>query len=967
MKILKTQTLRGPNYWSIRYEKLIVARLDLEDLRDRPSDTLPGFYNGLVTSLPSLIEHYCSPGVRGGFLQRLERGTMMGHIVEHVALELQTLAGMEVGFGRTRETATSGIYQVVFAYENEKAGRYALRAAVRLCESIIQDGHYPDSELKEDLADLRELKADASLGPSTEALVREAESRNIPWMELGVRHLIQFGYGKWQKRMQASLTGQSSILGVELACDKEGTKQILDNAGIPVPKGTVIYSLSELEDSLDWLGGYPIVIKPLDGNHGRGITLDIKNWDQAETAYDRARAVSDGVIVEHYYTGRDHRVLVVNHKVVAVAERTPAHVVGNGADTIEQLVELVNRDPARGQGHDNVLTQITLDKTTDKLLDAQGFSLDTVLKKDEVCYLRETANLSTGGIAIDRTDEIHPDNVWIAERASRLIGLDVAGIDIVTDDISQPLKAVDGVIVEVNAAPGLRMHVSPSKGVARNVAGPIIDMLFPPDAPSRIPIVAITGTNGKTTTTRLTAHIFRQMYETVGFTTTDGIYLGDRLVEKGDTTGPVSARTILEDPTVDMAVLETARGGMLRSGLAFKRCDVGVVLNVAADHLGIGDIDTIDQLAKLKAVVAEAAKSDGHVILNADDERVVKMAERVEAEVVYFSMDAKNELVRSHVKKGGVAAVYEEGYLSILQRDWLLRIEKAEQVPLTMGGRAPFMIANALAASAAAFVQGIKIEDIRTALRTFEASSQQVPGRMNLFNMGHCHALVDYAHNPAGYRAVGSFVKNWDGPTLGVIGAPGDRRDQDILELGQIAADVFDQVVIKEDSDLRGREPGEVADLVVHGIQAGQAMLATKAAEQVEKPDAKPTAGKGFGTSNGGKKSGAGKGNTTSDESLEIESPSAKPFHSIILDETEAIEWALSHAPEKGLVVILPESVSLAIELIKARNPLPDGSDLFKVEDAPEPKGMAYPSSPVSGSTDLVMNGASAVRANQVT
>ena len=979
MKILKTQTLRGPNYWSIRYEKLIVARLDLEDLCDRPSDTIPGFYDGLLTSLPSLIEHYCSPGVRGGFLQRLETGTMMGHIVEHVALELQTLAGMEVGFGRTRETADPGVYQVVFAYENEKAGRYALRAAVRLCESIIDEGRYPDSELQQDLTDLRELKAEASLGPSTEALVREAESRNIPWMELGVRHLIQFGYGKWQKRMQASLTGQSSILGVELACDKEGTKQMLGNAGIPVPKGAVVYSLAELEDSLDWLGGYPIVVKPLDGNHGRGITLDIQTWDQAEAAYDRARGVSDGVIVEHYYKGRDHRVLVVNHKVVAVAERIPAHVVGDGRHTIEELVEMVNRDPARGEGHDNVLTQITLDRTTDKLLDAQGFDLDTVLSKREICYLRETANLSTGGVAIDRTDEIHPDNVWIAERASRLIGLDVAGIDIVTDDISQPLKDVDGVIVEVNAAPGLRMHVAPSQGVPRNVAGPILDMLFPPDSPTRVPIVAITGTNGKTTTTRLTAHIFRQMYETVGFTTTDGIYLGDRLVEKGDTTGPVSARTILEDPTVDMAVLETARGGMLRSGTAFKQCDIGIVLNVAADHLGIGDINTIEELAKLKAVVAETAKPDGHVVLNADDWRVAKMAERVDAEVVYFSMDAENELVRSHVKKGGVAAIYEEGYLSILQRDWLLRIEKAQQVPLTMGGRAPFMIANALAASAAAFVHGIKIEDIRMALRTFKASSQQVPGRMNLFNLGHCHALVDYAHNPAGYEAVGSFVKNWDGPTLGVIGAPGDRRDEDLLALGQIAADVFDRVVIKEDSDRRGRKAGEVADFIVEGIEAGVAAQLSAAAKEVSKATlatdgaenkSEKTAGKGFGKAASRYQAGEGvepsvESSLNKSSSNSSELAKGESFYSIILNETEAIEWALNHAPEDGLVVILPESVRLAIKLIQARNPIPDGFDSVEAMAAPAPKGMAYPSSPVSGSVDLVMNGAGAVRAKR--
>ncbi|MGB3295953.1 MAG: cyanophycin synthetase [Phormidesmis sp.] len=917
MKILKTQTLRGPNYWSISYTKLIVVRLDLEDLADRPSNVIPGFYDGMVIAMPSLVEHFCSPGCRGGFLSRVQEGTMMGHIVEHIALELQTLAGMHVGFGRTRETATPGIYQVVFEYEHEEAGRYAARAAVRLCQSIIETGSYPNTELQKDLEDLRELSAAASLGPTTEALVHEAEARKIPWFELDVRGILQFGYGKYQKRAQASLTAHSNILGVELACDKESTKQMLGNAGIPVPKGTVVYSLRELEDALDYLGGYPIVIKPLDGNHGRGITLEIQTWEDAEAAYDKARDVSDGVIVEHYYRGRDHRILVVNNKVIAVAERVPAHVVGNGKNTVEALVEIENRNPRRGEGHDNILTQIHLDRTTDKLLAAQGYDLDTVLESGQICYLKETANLSTGGVAIDRTDEIHPETVWIAERASRLIGLDVAGIDVVTEDISQPMRVVNSVIVEVNAAPGLRMHVSPSQGVARNVAGPILEMLLPPGEPTRIPIVAITGTNGKTTTTRLTAHIFRQVYDTVGFTTTDGIYLGDYLLEKGDTTGPQSARMILQDPTVEIAVLETARGGLLRSGLAFDRCDVGVVLNVAADHLGLGDIDTIDELAKLKAVVAEAVHANGYVVLNADDERVAAMADHVKGKVAYFSMDADNPLVRSHVQNGGVAAVYEEGHISILQQDWLLRIEKAERVPVTMGGKAPFMIANALAASLIGFVQGVKIEEIRAGLRSFQVSAQKIPGRMNLFNLGRYHALVDYAHNPAGYAAVGSFVKNWPGTAIGVIGAPGDRRDQDFIELGELAAKIFDQVIVKEDEDTRGRDPGEVADLIAQGIaQAPEGAL-------------------------------------------------AEP-HQTMLNETAAIEWALDNAPDDGLVVILPESVSRAIALIEARNPVSEGVKLEEDLIVSSPKGTAYAGKSLSAMTATVaagveaLNGASA-------
>ena len=889
MKILQTQTLRGPNYWSIRRSKLILVRLDLEELADRPSDTLLGFYESLVAVLPSLDEHHCSPGCRGGFLSRVKEGTMMGHILEHVALELQTLAGMPVGFGRTREMSTLGTYQVVIEYQIETAGRYAARAALRLCQSIVETGTYPQVELDRDLEDLVKMREEAALGASTDALVKEAEMLGIPWMHLETCDLFQLGYGKHQKRIQAALTSHSNIIGVELACDKEKTKKILASMGVPVPLGMTIYSFNELAAAIDSLGGYPIVIKPLNGNHGRGITIDIQDWEHAETGYDRAREISSGVIVEHFYQGRDHRILVVNHKVVAVAERVPAHVIGDGKTTVAGLIERENLDPRRGTGHDNMLTKIELDDSTDEMIYRQGVKLDTILPTGQVCYLRATANLSTGGIAIDRTDEIHPETVWIAERVSRIIGLDIAGIDVITTDITKTLGEADGTIVEVNAAPGLRMHISPSQGVGRNVAAPILSMLFPPGTPHRIPIVAITGTNGKTTTTRLIAHIFSQVYNAVGFTTTDGIYVSDRLVEKGDTTGPQSAQIILQDPTVDIAVLETARGGILRSGLAFQHCDVGVILNVAADHLGLGGIDTIDQLARVKGVIAESVHPDGYAILNADDERVAAMADQVRGKVAYFSMHTDNPLVRSHVRRGGIAAVYTDGYLTILQQDWVHRVEKVELVPLTLGGRAPFMIANALAASLAAFVQGVNVEHIRAALRSFRASVQQTPGRMNLFNLGRYHVLVDYAHNPAGYEAVGSFVKNWTGPAIGVVGGPGDRRDEDLIELGKLSATYFERIIVKEDDDTRGRAWGEVAELIVQGIES----VASEVTPLVA--------------------------------------------HSILLNEAEAIEWALDNAPENALVTIFPDNVSRAIALIMSRNPIADAPAVaVSVESKPE-------------------------------
>ncbi|MBW4607545.1 MAG: cyanophycin synthetase [Hassallia sp. WJT32-NPBG1] len=897
MRILKIQTLRGPNYWSIRRHKLIVMRLDLENLAETPSNEIPGFYEGLVEALPSLEGHYCSPGCRGGFLLRVREGTMMGHIVEHVALELQELSGMQVGFGRTRETATPGVYQVVIEYLNEEAGRYAARAAVRLCQSIVDRGRYPKAELEQDLQDLKELWRDASLGPSTEAIVKEAEKRGIPWMSLPARFLIQLGYGANQKRMQATMTDNTSVLGVELAGDKEATKRILAASGVPVPRGTVINFLDDLEEAIEHVGGFPIVIKPVDGNHGRGITIDIRTREEAEAAYDAARQVSRAIIVERYYVGRDHRVLVIDGKVVAVAERVPAHVVGNGRSTIADLIEETNQDPNRGEGHDNVLTKIELDRTSYQLLERQGYTLNSVPNKGVMCYLRATANLSTGGIAVDRTDEIHPETVWLAQRVVKIIGLDIAGLDVVTTDISRPLREVDGVIVEVNAAPGFRMHVAPSVGIPRNVAGAVMDMLFPNDQSSSIPILTVTGTNGKTTTTRLLAHICKQTGKVVGYTTTDGTYIGDYLVETGDNTGPQSAQLILQDATVEVAVLETARGGLLRSGLGFEAANVGVVLNVAADHLGIGDIDTIDQLANLKSVVAESVYPDGYAVLNADDVRVAAMAEKTKANIAYFTMNPDSDLVRKHIQKGGVAAVYENGYLSIVKGDWTHRIERAENIPLTMGGRAPFMIANALAASLAAFVQNVTIEQIRAGLKTFRASVSQTPGRMNLFNLGNHHALVDYAHNAASYEAVGSFVRNWNtGQRIGVVGGPGDRRDEDFVTLGKLAADIFDYIIVKEDDDTRGRARGSASSLITQGIT------------QV-KPNCR---------------------------------------YEVVMDETQAINKALDMAPDNSLVVILPESVSRAIKLIKLRG-------LVK-EELHQPNTTTNPVDSQIGVTSSVLN-----------
>ncbi len=861
MKILKVQTLRGPNQWHIQRHQLIVIRLDLETCA--PPKSIPDFYANLTKALPSLEQNHLF-----AFLKTMENGTI-ADVVQFVALELQKIAGMEVSFGTNRPTAEAGIYLIAFEYQFEQDGRYAARAAVRLCQSLIDTGTYPALELQKDLEDLAELRLESQLGPSTESIVAEANARGIPWLNINSRAMIQLGYGIHQKRLQATLSNFTGILGVELACDKEATKGILRDSGIPVPKGTVIKASKYLNEAILSVGGFPIVIKPLNGNHGRGISIDIRSMLAAEDAFEIAQEVSEDVIVERFHQGRDHRVLVINGKFVAVAERIPAHVYGDGKSSIAELIEITNRDPLRGDGHDNVLTKIVLDRTSLDILARQNLELETVLESGKICYLRATANLSTGGIAVDRTDDIHPENIWLAERVAKIIGLDIAGIDVVTSDISKPLRLTDSVIVEVNAAPGFRMHTAPSIGTPRNVAAPVISMLFPEGSPARIPIISITGTNGKTTTTRLTAHIFKQTKKVIGYTTTDGIYIGEWLVEKGDTTGPASAQVILRDPTVEIAVLETARGGILRSGLGFDGCDVGVVLNVQADHLGIGDINTIEELAHLKSVVPATVFADGYAVLNAEDELVAAMASKLKAQIAYFSLDPEHPVIKAHIAQGGLAAVYENGFLSIARGDWTLRIEEAVNMPFTLGGKAKFMIQNALAASLAAFAQGLKIEEIRAGLVSFVASVEQTPGRMNLFNLGNFHVLLDYAHNPAGYKAIADFINTWNGDRIGVIGAPGDRRDADIEELGQLAAMMFNRIIIKEDVDRREREPNAVASLMQKGIISVNPQI----------------------------------------------------NHEIILDEVLAIKTALDQASEGSLVVIFPEKVDSVISLITARQP----------------------------------------------
>ncbi len=828
MKILETRVYRGPNLYALW--PVIRLRIDLEELEDFPTATLPGFTDQLLEQIPTLWEHGCSYGEDGGFVRRLreEEGTWMGHVLEHVALELQVLAGTPVSFGKTRgEHLPKGQYHVFYSYVEEEVGLAAGDLALRLIRHLLppeRADHDPSPfDFRAELESLVRLAQRRGLGPSTAALVRAAEERDIPWIRLNEGSLVQLGYGKHQKRIQATVTSETRQIASEIASDKRLTQRILEQLGLPVPRQTIVCDPQEAVEEAEELG-FPVVIKPLDGNHGKAVAINLKTPEQVREAYDKARSWGPYVIVESYQTGNDYRILVIDGRVVAVAQRVPGRVVGDGRSTLAELIEEVNRDPRRGIGHEKVLTRLEVDDQARRLLDEAGLTLGDVLPEGKVFYLRSTGNLSTGGTAIDKTDEIHEDNRMMAERAVKAVGLDVGGVDFVSPDISRSYREVGGAIVEINAAPGFRMHLAPTEGKPRDVAGPVIDMLFPRGTRFRIPLAAITGTNGKTTTTRMVGHILKLSGYTVGMATTDGVYIDGVRTVRGDMTGPWSSQIVLRDPSIDAAVLETARGGIVRSGLGWRKCNVGAVLNVAADHIGLGGVESVDDLAKIKQILAEVAQD--YCVLNADDERVVKMAEASPAEPIWVTMDAKNELVRSHVRAKGKAVVLEEGLngrmVVLYQGERQIPLLWARQIPATIEGRALHNIQNAMFAAAVAYGLGVGVDNIRQGLRTFSTDFFQAPGRLNFYNEHPFRVLLDYAHNAHGMEAVARTIRELavHGRRIGVIAAPGDRRDEDILALAIAAAPAFDLILLREDDDLRGRRPGESAGLLRQGLLA---------------------------------------------------------------------------------------------------------------------------------------------------
>ncbi|MFT5113864.1 MAG: cyanophycin synthetase [Parasphingorhabdus sp.] len=829
MKITATNVYVGPSI----YANFPVIRmiLDIGILLEWPSVKCGrDFTDGLVEALPSLGEHGCSYRKPGGFLRRLTEndGTWMGHIMEHVALEIQNVAGSHVTFGRTRSAGEPGIYNMVYAYRQRdagiEAGHLALKLLIHLLPTELQSQIdfkiEPDFDFAAELEDFVHRSQRREFGPSTQSLVDAAVQRGIPWLRLNEYSLVQFGHGKYQKRIQATVTSETGTIATSLASDKQGTHQLLHDTGLPVPLQRKFTTEDDAVIAAQRIG-YPVVIKPLDANHGRGISINLTNEAEVREAFYVARkqGKSRYVLAESFVTGFDHRMLVIDNELVAVAKRVPGHVVGDGKSSIADLVEEVNSDPRRGIGHEKVLTRIELDDQANRLMQDASYTPETVLKKDEIFFLRSTANLSTGGTAIDLTDVVHPDNREMAIRAVRAIGLDIGGVDFLTDDITTSYKDIGGAIVEVNAGPGFRMHVAPSEGQSRDVAGPVLDMLYPAGAPSRIPVAAITGTNGKTTTTRMLAHIIKTSGHTVGMSSTGGILVDGRVTVKGDMTGPLSAKLVLRDPTIDFAVLECARGGILRSGLGFDECDVAACINVTEDHMGLGGINTLEQLAKVKETVVRIANDTA--VLNADDRLCLKMANNTRAKnLCYVTMDSSHGLVREHIRANGRALVLEKGIngemITIYDNGAHIPLLWTHLIPATIEGKATHNVQNAMFAAAMAYSFGKDLDEIRMGLRTFDTSFFQSPGRTNVFNEHPFKVIMDYAHNPAGFRAMANLAGKLEpeGNRTMVISVPGDRRDEDIRESVRACLPEFTHFVCKADNNRRGRGHGEVPQLL---------------------------------------------------------------------------------------------------------------------------------------------------------
>jgi cyanophycin synthetase len=818
MKILKVNKLRGPNIWA-NYP-VLEAWVDLEEMKDTSSEMIPGFNERLMGWLPTMVEHRCSIGERGGFFVRLRRGTYMAHILEHVTLELQSLSGTPVGFGRARETNTDGIYKVAIAYKEEKLALACLDKAFELIQAAIHD---TPLDVNAVVSELKEYAYDVCLGPSTRSIVDAAKAKNIPWRRLNEGSLVQLGYGVHQRRICTAETDSTSAIAESIAQDKELTRTLLRSIGIPTPEGRSVESAEDAWEAAEDIG-LPVVVKPQYGNHGRGVATNLQTREQVVAAYEAARQEGRSIVVERHAPGDDYRMLVVGGKLVAAARREPAHVIGDGQSTVQKLIDKVNEDPRRSDGHSTSLSLIKIDAVALGVLMDQGMTPDTIPPVGKKVLIRRNANLSTGGTAADVTDQVHPDVARHAIEAARIIGLDIAGVDMVVQDISQPLQGQRGVIVEVNAGPGLRMHIEPSSGSPRPVGESIIEMMYPGQTNGRIPIISITGVNGKTTTTRLTAHIVASTGKKVGMTCTDGIYVGGRRIDSGDCSGPQSARSVLMNPFVEAAVLETARGGILREGLGFDFCDVGIVTNIGeGDHLGLSDIETIEQLAKVKRCIIEAVHKNGFGVLKANDPLTAEMAEKCKGRVIFFAIDENDPVLSDHRLKGQRVVFVRNGMIVIAEGAEETALTTLDKIPLTHQGRILFQVENVLASVAACWGAGLSIAQIVIGLESFSAHMDKVPGRFNLLDVHGATVVADYGHNSSSLLAIIEALGQFPhGHRTVVYSAAGDRRDVDMIRQGEILADHFDRIILYEDQYLRGRKPGEISSIFKRGMDSGK-------------------------------------------------------------------------------------------------------------------------------------------------
>ncbi|MDQ3190019.1 MAG: cyanophycin synthetase [Bacteroidota bacterium] len=860
MKVISTKVMRGPNYWSDSHEKVIVTKLDLEFTHSH-TNKIKNFEKKLEEILTFDISAK-DIEFEKDFLRNLKAGTTIPNVVEYLAKELQRLVGLPSEYGRVYVTPEKNIFNIVVSYKVEEVGTEAVYSAIDICKAVINDEKF---DLKKELKFLNGLKRKYAPSMSTEAILKEAEIRGIPYTKGFYGRETIFGYGVNQKKINGVLTNTTSFMGVDVTSDKDLTKMVLENAKIPVPKGVIIEFEDEIDTAIEKIG-FPIVVKPLDGNHGRGISLNLYTRGQVLDAFDIAKEIAEEVIVEKFIQGSDFRLLVVNFKFTAAIKRVAASIIGDGLSTIRELINDVNSDPKRAVNEGNVLTPIELDEVTMNILRKKELALQSVLNEGEVLYVKEIANVSAGAVPYDVTDEVHPHNRFLAERIARITGLDICGIDFISSDLSVPFYENNTVVLEVNASPGIKMHLMPAEGKSRNVVGAIMDMMFPSEKQFKIPIAAVTGTNGKTTVTRMMAHLVKVAGYKVGYTTTEGIYINDVIISKGDCSGPASANLVLMDPDVEYAVLECARGGILRSGLAFSSCDIGVITNVTEDHLELDDIETIEDLAQVKAVVARSVAANGYAILNADDELVFEMAENLNCKVVLFSMKPKSKRIKNHISNGGIAAVVEDGFIVIYNGDIKMQIEEINIIPATFGGKAEFMIQNTLPVVLFGYVSGFDTDIIKEALLSFYPSPDKTPGRMNFFKFKDFEVLVDYAHNPAGFEAIGKFVKNYKVKfKTGIIASPGDRTDSQIISIGKIAAEIFDEIIIRSDKNLRGKEEHTIHNFLIEGI-------------------------KQFG------------------KDIPVR---------VVSKETEAIQYAIKNAKKNSLITVFTEAISETIETIK--------------------------------------------------